>query len=91
MTPNWSRESAEDSARFCRRRRRMIRKPLDLPPAVARAFVEDMQAYFAETNQIKQGLIVDVSCSGQSGALSCQRPQMTIPPPNGDISMTASR
>jgi hypothetical protein len=23
-------------------------KPLDLPPAVARAFVKDMRAYFAE-------------------------------------------
>lgn len=31
----------------------MIRKPLDLPPDVARAFVEDMRAYFAEENQIK--------------------------------------
>jgi len=26
----------------------MIRKPLDLPPAVARAFVADMQAHFVE-------------------------------------------
>jgi hypothetical protein len=25
-----------------------MRKPLDLPPAVARAFVKDMRAYFAE-------------------------------------------
>jgi hypothetical protein len=32
----------------------MIRKPLDLPPAVARAFVEDMKAYFAEENPIKR-------------------------------------
>jgi hypothetical protein len=29
-------------------------KLLDLPPAVARAFVEDMRAYFAEPNQIKR-------------------------------------
>ena len=26
----------------------MIRKSLDLPPGVAKAFVKDMQAYFAE-------------------------------------------
>ena len=26
----------------------VIRKPLDLPPAVAKAFVKDMHAYFAE-------------------------------------------
>jgi hypothetical protein len=32
----------------------MIRKPLDLPPAVARAFVEDMRASFAEENHIKR-------------------------------------
>ena len=32
----------------------MPRKPLDLPPAVARRFVEDMHAYFAETNLIKR-------------------------------------
>jgi hypothetical protein len=32
----------------------MIRKPLDLPPEVARVFTEDMRAYFAETNQIKR-------------------------------------
>jgi hypothetical protein len=29
-------------------------KPLDLPPAVARAFVEDMRAYFAEEDGYKQ-------------------------------------
>ena len=29
----------------------VIRKPVDLPPAVARAFVRDMQAYFSEENQ----------------------------------------
>ena len=32
----------------------MIRKPLELPPAVARAFVKDMKAYFAEENPYKQ-------------------------------------
>ena len=32
----------------------MIRKPLELPPAIARAFVEDMKAYFAEENPIKR-------------------------------------
>jgi hypothetical protein len=32
----------------------MPRKPIELPPAVARAFVRDMNAYFAETNLIKR-------------------------------------
>ena len=32
----------------------IARKPLDLPPAVARAFVDDMRAYFAEENPIKR-------------------------------------
>jgi hypothetical protein len=31
----------------------MPRKPIDLPPAVARALVRDMHAFFAETNTIK--------------------------------------
>lgn len=31
-----------------------MNKPLDLPPAVARAFIEDMQAYFVEENRYKQ-------------------------------------
>jgi hypothetical protein len=32
----------------------ITRKPLDVPPAVARAFVEDMRAFFAEKNRYKQ-------------------------------------
>jgi hypothetical protein len=32
----------------------VIRKPLELPPAVAKAFVKDMRAYFAEENRYKQ-------------------------------------
>ena len=32
----------------------IARKPLDLPPAIARAFVDDMRAYFAEENPIKR-------------------------------------
>jgi hypothetical protein len=31
-----------------------VLKPLELPPAVARAFVEDMRAYFSEENPIKR-------------------------------------
>jgi hypothetical protein len=31
----------------------MPRKPIELPPAVARAFVRDMEAFFAEKNQIR--------------------------------------
>lgn len=33
------------------------RKPLDLPPAVAHAFVEDMRAFFAEENPVKRDAI----------------------------------
>jgi hypothetical protein len=29
----------------------IVRKPLDLPPAVDRAFVEDMKASFGEENE----------------------------------------
>jgi hypothetical protein len=32
----------------------MPRKPIELPPAVARAFVKDMRAFFAEPNAIKR-------------------------------------
>jgi hypothetical protein len=32
----------------------MPRKPIELPPAVARRFVEDMRAYFAEPNPNKR-------------------------------------
>jgi hypothetical protein len=32
----------------------MPRKPIELPPAAARRFVEDMRAFFKETNQIRQ-------------------------------------
>jgi hypothetical protein len=32
----------------------MARKPLELPPVVARAFVQDMRAYFDEENPIKR-------------------------------------
>ena len=32
----------------------MIRKPRDLPPAVARVFVKDMEAYFAEEDRLKR-------------------------------------
>jgi hypothetical protein len=32
----------------------MIRKPRDLPPAISRAFVKDMEAFFAEENRLKR-------------------------------------
>jgi hypothetical protein len=32
----------------------MPRKPIELPPEVAEAFVADMRAFFAEPNQIKR-------------------------------------
>jgi hypothetical protein len=36
----------------------MPRKPIELPPEVARSFVTDMRAYFAEKNAIKRDEIV---------------------------------
>jgi hypothetical protein len=33
------------------------RKPIELPPVVARALIRDMNAYFAETNLIKRDKI----------------------------------
>ena len=35
----------------------MTRKPLDLPPDVARAFVKDMRAFFAEEDKHEQDAI----------------------------------
>jgi len=32
----------------------MPRKPIELPPEVARRFMEDLRAFFAEKNQIKR-------------------------------------
>ncbi len=32
----------------------IVRKPLDLPPAVAKAFVKDMRAFFKEENAVKR-------------------------------------
>jgi hypothetical protein len=34
-----------------------VKKPLDLPPSIVRAFVKDMKAYFAETDQVKKDAI----------------------------------
>ena len=31
-----------------------MKAPIDLPPKVARLFVKDMKAFFAEENQIKR-------------------------------------
>jgi hypothetical protein len=35
----------------------MSRKPLDLPPAVAKALAKDMAAYFAEEDRLKRNEI----------------------------------
>jgi hypothetical protein len=35
----------------------VLNKRLDLPPAVAKAFVRDMKAFFAEKDAIKRDLI----------------------------------
>jgi hypothetical protein len=37
----------------------MPRKPTELPPDVARRFLEDMRAYFAEPNIVKRDEIAD--------------------------------
>jgi hypothetical protein len=49
----------------------MPSKPIELPPAAARRFVEDMRAFFKETNQIKQHEIAarQLLALGQSGRL----------------------
>jgi len=39
----------------------MPRKPIELPPGFARSFVDDMRAYFAETNLIKRDEIAHTS------------------------------
>lgn len=35
----------------------MARGPIEIPPEVARAFVRDMEAYFAEPDPIKKDVI----------------------------------
>jgi hypothetical protein len=35
----------------------MPRRPLELPPEIARAFVRDRKAFFAKGNQIKAELL----------------------------------
>jgi len=35
-------------------RKYLSRKPLDLPPEVARRFMEDLRAFFAEKNTVKR-------------------------------------
>ena len=34
-----------------------MRRPIELPPAVARAFVKDMKSFFAEEDKHRQDLI----------------------------------
>jgi hypothetical protein len=38
-------------------------KPLDIPPKVARAFVKDMKAFFAEEKQIKRDEIAALTAT----------------------------
>jgi hypothetical protein len=62
----------------------MPRKQLEVPPAVARAFVKDMKAFFAEKNAIKRDEIPPTKASkknaGSIGSrlndpgLNCYRP-----------------
>ena len=53
ITGRMNRKKAEEAARPMPRLSATMAK-IDLPPAVARAFVEDMKAYFAEPNEIKR-------------------------------------
>ena len=53
----------------------MIRKPLDLPTAVARTFVKDMRAYFAEQDKHKQ----DEIAARQASALNEYRGRQEKP------------
>ena len=32
----------------------VVRKPLEIPPAAAKAFLHDLRAFFRETSQLKQ-------------------------------------
>ena len=51
----------------------VVRKPLDLPPDVARSFVQDMRAYFAEDNPIKRDGIARAAASRPQGARRAAR------------------
>jgi hypothetical protein len=51
--PSWDRFSGFATSDANGYLRRMPRKPIELPPAVAHRFVDDMRAFFAEKNAIK--------------------------------------
>ena len=59
----------------------MQRRPLDLPPDVARAFVKDMRAFFAENNAIKR----DEIAARQLSALNAYRGRQENPLRLSDI------
>jgi hypothetical protein len=40
----------------------MLRKPIELPPEVSKAFVKDMQAFFKAKNQLKEDEIAARQC-----------------------------
>jgi hypothetical protein len=50
----------------------MPRKPIELPPAVARAFVKDMRAFLVEKNAIKRDEIAGSSAARAQAALHRQ-------------------
>jgi hypothetical protein len=64
----------------------MPRKPIERPPAVARAFVKDMRTFLAEKNAIKRDEIAArctrsrsfCAFSSELPALSARRPQTTV-------------
>jgi hypothetical protein len=58
-----------------------MKKPLELPPAVARAFVKDMKAFFAEENDLKR----DEIAARQLSALNQYRGRQENPLRLGDI------
>jgi hypothetical protein len=59
------------------------RQPLDLPPGIARAFIKDMKAFFAEENRSKQ----DEIAARQLSALNEYRGRQENPLRLSDIKM----
>jgi hypothetical protein len=57
----------------------MPRKPIELPPAAARAFVRDMNAYFAETNLIKRDEIAVRQLVALNEYLGCGNGRFELP------------
>lgn len=72
----------------------MPRKPIDLPPAAARAFVKDMHAFFAESNKNKadeiaiRQLVAPEQISRPAGAAASSHRRQRDVPSNAGRRMT---